>query len=200
MLPETVIAKYYEPYTRLWNILVTHSRSVADLAVAIVDAHPELAADRQFVFEAAMLHDIGIIGTNAPDLGCFGDKPYICHGTIGSEMLRSEGLPLHALVAERHTGSGLSLDYILANDLPVPHRDLLPVSVEEKIVCYADKFFSKTKHLTVMKSYEKALKSCAKYGDESRERFLDMDKLFRIPEIKPSEPDNAQTQNITTEK
>ncbi len=180
---EAIIARHYVPASRLWDILVTHSRSVARLAVAIVDGHPELGADRDFVFEAAMLHDIGIIGTNAPDIDCFGDKPYICHGTIGSDMLRADGLPRHALVAERHTGSGLPLAYIEANDLPLPHRDLVPLSVEEQIVCYADKFYSKTKHLTVMKPFEKALRSCAKYGDDSRDRFLAMDQKFRISSI-----------------
>lgn len=95
-------------------------------------------------------------------------------------MLAAIGLPRHALVCERHTGSGLSLDYIVSNNLPLPHRDLLPTSIEEKIVCYADKFFSKTKHLTDMKTYDKALKSCAKYGLESKNRFLEMDAMFRI--------------------
>lgn len=184
MPPESVIEQFYERGSRLWDILVTHSRCVADLAVAIVDSHPEAGADRGFVFEAAMLHDIGIIGTDAPSIFCFGNRPYICHGTIGAEMLRSVGLPRHALVAERHTGSGLALSYIIENDLPLPRRDLLPVSVEEKIVCYADKFFSKSKRLTEMKSFDRALASCAKYGDDSRDRFLAMDALFRIPIIK----------------
>ncbi len=183
MSPESVIGRFYEPGSQLWNILVTHSRCVAGLAVEIADAHPEAGADRQFVFEAAMLHDIGIIGTDAPSIFCFGSRPYICHGTIGSEMLRDVGLPRHALVAERHTGSGLSLQYILANDLPLPHRDLLPVTPEERIICYADKFFSKSRNLAEMKSFDRALASCAKYGDDSRDRFLAMDEAFRIPRI-----------------
>lgn len=183
MDPESVIEQFYERGSQLWDVLVTHSRCVADLAMAIVDAHPEAGADRRFVFEAAMLHDIGIVGTNAPSIFCFGERPYICHGTIGSDMLRSVGLPRHALVAERHTGSGLSLAYIIENDLPLPHRDLLPVSAEEKIVCYADKFFSKSKRLTEMKSFDRALASCAKYGDDSRDRFLELDSLYRIPAI-----------------
>lgn len=183
MDPEQVIAQFYDRGSKLWDILVTHSTCVADLAVEIVSAHPELRTDRQFVYEAAMLHDIGVIGTDAPDIFCYGDKPYICHGTIGAEMLRSLRLPQHALVAERHTGSGLSLAYILANNLPLPHRELLPVSVEEKIVCYADKFYSKSKNLTKRKSFERALRSCAKYGDDSRDRFLAMDQMFHIPAL-----------------
>ena len=34
---------------------------------------------------------------------------------------------------------------IISQHLPIsPPRDLLPESVEEKLVCYADKFFSKS--------------------------------------------------------
>lgn len=181
---EAVLRNFYEPGSKLWRILVTHSESVARLAVSIVDEHPELGADRDFVYEAAMLHDVGIVRCNAPGIECFGELDYICHGTQGSEMLRSLGLERHALVSERHTGSGLTLQYIVDANLPLPHRDLVPLSVEEKIVCYADKFFSKTKHLIEMKSHAKALKSCAKYGAESEARFLEMDALFRTPSIK----------------
>ena len=58
---------------------MVHSRSVADKAIAIANAHPELIIDKQFVEEAAMLHDIGIFRTNAPGIQCFGTEPYICH-------------------------------------------------------------------------------------------------------------------------
>ena len=139
MAPVGVLAVLFERGSRLWDVLLTHSQCVADLAVAIVDAHPEAGADRQFVYEAAMLHDIGIIGTNAPAIFCFGDSPYICHGTIGSEMLRGAGLPRHALVAERHTGSGLLLSYIVENNLPLPRRDLVPGSPEGFVLTFEEK-------------------------------------------------------------
>lgn len=50
--------------------------------------------------------------------------------------------------------------------LPVPHREMLPVSMEEQVICFADKFFSKT-HLDREKTVEGARKSIAKYGDGS---------------------------------
>ena len=52
--------------------------------------------------------------------------------------------PRHALVCERHTGAGLSLKDIMDQKLPVPPREMLPVSMEEQVICFADKFFSKT--------------------------------------------------------
>ena len=181
--PLDIISHYYDEGGKAWEILVTHSRCVADLAVRIAEAHPELGADISFVREAAMLHDIGICKTSAPSIYCFGDADYICHGILGSEMLRSEGLDRHALVAERHTGSGISKEYIAANGLPLPLKDFFPVSIEEQVVCYADKFFSKSKNLTEQKSWERALRSVSKFGEESRLRFLEMDSKLRIEGI-----------------
>lgn len=172
-----IINKYYPKDNELKHILIVHSRKVADKALEIVDKHPELGADRQFVEEAAMLHDIGIFLTDAAGIQCFGDKPYICHGTLGAEIMLKEGYPRHALVCERHTGTGLSLADIERQQLPIPHRDLLPVSIEEKIVCFADKFYSKTK-LNKEKTIEAALASVAKFGDESASRFTDWIKIF----------------------
>ena len=92
-------------------------------------------------------------------------------------MMRQEGFPRHALVCERHTGAGLSLQQIIGQQLPVPHRDLLPVSIEEQVICFADKFFSKTK-LDRKKTPEEALQSLEKFGEEGTRRFRSWMALF----------------------
>ena len=138
-----LIDKYYPQDNELKHILNVHSRSVADKALWIAGKHPELNLDTVFLEEAAMLHDIGIFLTHAPGIQCFGTEPYICHGYLGAGLVRKEGFPRHALVCERHTGAGLSLKDIMDQKLPVPHREMLPVSMEEQVICFADKFFSK---------------------------------------------------------
>lgn len=172
-----LIDKYYPEDNELKNILITHSRSVADKALQIVEKHPELHADKTFVEEAAMLHDIGIFLTDARGIYCFGTEPYICHGYLGADLLRNEGFPQHALVCERHTGAGISLESIIQQQLPIPHREMIPVSIEEQIICFADKFFSKT-HLDREKSMEKALKSISRYGEDGIGRFNKWCELF----------------------
>ena len=172
-----IIQKYYNGNPELLKILLKHSKAVADKAIAIAEAHPELPIDRQFVMEAAMVHDIGIIKTNAPDIQCFGTEPYIRHGVLGAEMMRAEGFPLHARVCERHTGAGLSLNEIEEQSLPLPHEDLLPETLEEKLICYADKFFSKTR-LDREKTLEQAERSVAKHGEEGLRRFKEMEEIF----------------------
>lgn len=165
-----IIDKYYSDNNELRNILLTHSRSVADKALDIAERHPELMLDKTFLEEAAMLHDIGIFMTDAPSICCHGRHPYICHGYLGSELMSSLGYERHALVCERHTGAGISLRQILEQNLPIPHRDMIPVTNEQIVICFADKFFSKTS-LDNEKSVDKAIKSLSKYGEEGVERF-----------------------------
>ena len=170
MNPIVLIDAYYPEDNERKHILLVHSRLVAEKALRIADGHPELNLDKDFLYEAGMLHDIGIFLTNAPGIFCFGDQPYICHGYLGADLMRREGYPRHALVCERHTGAGLSLDDIIAQNLPVPHRDMLPVSMEEQVICFADKFYSKT-HLEREKTVEKARKSISNFGNVGLERF-----------------------------
>ena len=129
MNPLDIIAKYYPVGSEAYRILVIHSRSVADKALAIARMHPEMNLDLTFVEEAAMLHDIGIFRCNAPDIDCHGN------------------------------------------------RDFMPETLEEQLICYADKFYSKTK-LDKEKSVEKVKQGLSKYGNETVERFDNWCKLF----------------------
>lgn len=172
-----IIEKYYPKDSEVYRILVTHSRHVADKALILARLHPEMNLDLTFIEEAAMLHDIGVFLCNAPDIACHGEAPYICHGYLGADLLRKEGYPRHALVCERHTGTGLSLEMIEQRNLPLPRRDMRPVSLEEQIICFADKFYSKTK-LDKEKSVEKIKQSLGKYGNETVDRFENWCKLF----------------------
>lgn len=146
MDPVDIIGEFYHRNSPLFTLLANHSRQVADKALEIASGLlPHLSPDLQFIETAAMLHDIGIIKTRSPAIGCTGDRPYICHGYLGREMLDTLGLdPAYGLVAERHTGAGITRDNILRSGLPLPPRDMVPLSLEEKIICCADKYFSKS--------------------------------------------------------
>ena len=193
MIDYQAIIDYYYPEgenPQLREILMRHSRAVAEKAVKIVDAHPELGADRDFVYAAAMLHDIGIVKCDAPGIHCYGTEPYLKHGVIGASLIEAYPQPLPegngvgkanneplnnnsssapgfsslqggdrgrlSRVCARHTGTGLP--------------GLEPETVEEKIICYADKFFSKTK-LDREKTFEEARQSLMKFGEEGVKKF-----------------------------
>lgn len=177
MNPLEIINKYYNQDSQLYNILVNHSNSVTQKALNIANQHPELHIDQDFIKEAGMLHDIGIFMTNAPRIHCFGEYPYIAHGYLGHDLLVKEGYPRHALVCERHTGSGLTIEEIISQKLPIPHRNMQPQTIEEKVICFADCFFSKT-HLEEEKPVDKVAADLAKYGEKSAKQFLEWCNLF----------------------
>jgi len=177
--PLEIISKYYQPDSPAFFMLIEHSRMVVSKCLKIAEQIRYLNPDISFLKEAAMLHDIGIIFTDAPDIGCYGARDYICHGHLGRELLEKEGLPRHALVCERHIGIGLGIGDILKQKLPLPSRDMLPVTLEEKIVCYADKFYSKkTGFLHIEKPIEEVREGVRKYGADKLQRFDDMTFLF----------------------
>lgn len=187
---QKIIDKYYPEGSRLRDILMVHSRGVADKALSIYDSLPEEMKrempQREVVEAAAMLHDIGICKCDAAGIDCFGTEPYICHGTIGAKLLRAgavewgisaDEIEPYARVCERHTGAGLTADDIRRQNLPLPERDLMPETTMEKLVCYADKFFSKT-HPEQEKALEKVRRSMQKFGEASLMRFEELHTLF----------------------
>jgi uncharacterized protein len=81
------------------------------------------------------------------------------------------------LVCERHTGSGLTKEEISHNELPIPCIDMLPISLEEKLICFSDKFYSKSK-LDKEKTVDQIKHSLSKHGEDSLIRFEELLKLF----------------------
>ena len=198
---QKIIDQYYgEGNSELKSLLLLHSRAVADKALRICDAHPEFGLDRDFIEVAAMLHDIGIIRCDAPKIHCHGTEPYIRHGILGAEMLSSLLTPHSSLltphstlltshftlhtsrICQRHTGAGITRAEIAAQWLPLPLPDddsepYMPETLEEKLICYADKFFSKTRP-DHEKTVEEAERSLAKFGEAGVQRFREWARLF----------------------
>ena len=173
-----IINYFYADEEALKDVLLKHSGQVKDKALAILDAS-NLAVDEKIVAAGSMLHDIGIIKCHAPSILCNGKENYIAHGIIGAEMLRSYGrengidLEIYARICERHTGSGLTAEDIKNQHLPLPEQDFLPETAAEKIICLADKFFSKSGDMAE-KPFEAVRRSMAKFGDDSLRRFDDL--------------------------
>jgi len=175
--PREIIHRLYHGHRKAEHILLSHSEAVSRKALEVARLVPHLEPDLKFIQEAALLHDIGMIRTSAPMLGCHGDLPYICHGVEGRQILESHGLHAHALVCERHVGVGLTVKDIKANNFPIPEYEMLPISVEEKIVCFADKFFSKIGG-TREKTVQEVRSSISRYGEDKIREFDSMLSLF----------------------
>lgn len=80
--------------------------------------------DMELCRVGGLLHDIGRVKSYSID-----------HGVIGAEMLKDH--PILARIAESHIGGGIDKEEAERVGLPV--KDYAPISIEEKVVCYADK-------------------------------------------------------------
>ena len=178
MTYQEIIDKYYPAGTKCRGIFLQHSRQVADKALDIARRR-NLDISLDDVETAAMLHDIGIFLTNAPDIDCHGTEHYIRHGILGAELLRKEGVDeAIARVAERHTGAGLTIDDIDRQQLPLPRKDYMPETMLEKLICYADKFFSKSGTMQE-KSLDKVRASMARHSADNLTRFNELYEMFK---------------------
>lgn len=171
------ILKYYPEDSELRRLLILHSEQVAKRALKICEKHPELNLNRDFILEAALIHDIGILLTDAPGIHCHGTLPYLTHGVQGAALMRNEGREDLARICERHTGTGLTAENIRTQGLPLPECDLLPETLEEQVICYADKFYSKS-HPERERTIEQTAKSLEKFGSQGVEKFLTWAQLF----------------------
>jgi uncharacterized protein len=179
MNPIDIISEFYDSGSRAYKVLIQHGKQVANKAIEAAGKVPHLAPDLNFIREAAMLHDIGIFLTDTPELDCTGSYPYVCHGYLGRTILENKGLPAHALVCERHVGVGITAEDIKRHNLPLPERDMVPISIEEQVICFADKFFSKNGNMVVNeKSVENILSHLERYGPDKAAYFQTWVQLF----------------------
>lgn len=172
-----IIDKYYPTDTPLRQIFIKHSCQVADKALNVAQ-DLNLDLDTNIIRAAAMLHDIGIFLTNAPDIECHGEEPYIKHGILGAEILRREGIDeIYARVAERHTGAGITIADIDQQSLPLPRLDFCPKTKLERLICYADKFYSKSGDMKE-KDIERIRRSMSRHSQETLDRWLALESEF----------------------
>jgi uncharacterized protein len=150
------------------------AKKALSAAARVADLNPDL----EFIEEASMLHDIGIFLTDSPEIGCHGASPYIMHGVLGRKLLEDHGLLRHALVCERHVGVGLTVEDILSQGLPLPLRDMTPRSLEEELICYADKFYSKSPQSARERSAEEIVDRLARFGDRHATVFRNWLRRF----------------------
>jgi len=80
--------------------------------------------DVALVRVGGMLHDIGRCVTND-----------VSHGVEGGKIVRALREEELARIVERHVGGGIKAGEIAG----FPKRDFMPETLEEKVVCYADK-------------------------------------------------------------
>ncbi len=109
--------------------IVLHCRTVKNVALALAEAFRKRGydVDEDAVRVAAMLHDIGRSRVQT-----------VRHGLEGAEIAEKEGAGKKVSeIIQRHVGAGLSPEE--AKSLGLPDLDYIPRTLEERIVCFADK-------------------------------------------------------------
>lgn len=123
--------------------IIKHSILVADIAREIVSSfNPKIKVDLHLVEIGALLHDIGRSVTHG-----------VKHGSVGAEMLEKLGYPSSLVsLVRNHVGAGIPREEAIT--LGLPPIDHLPTTIEEKLVCYADKLASGSVHVPLEKALE----------------------------------------------
>jgi len=126
-----------------------HSEKVADKAIEIAQKIKKVKVDMNLIEIGALLHDIGRTKTH-------GFK----HALIGGKILKHRGLSVKlARICETHILGGLDKED--AKKLGLPERDYLPSTLEEKIICLADKHMAGTREVTIQERFNRWFR---KYG------------------------------------
>ena len=124
--------------------VVVHSKAVSTMAVKFAKAckNKGLTVDVKLVEVGALLHDIGRSKTHD-----------VTHAVVGVEIARSLNLPDSIVsIIERHIGGGISSDE--AKKLGLPVMDYFPVTLEEKLVTYADKLIESSNVVPIERTIE----------------------------------------------
>ena len=181
-----ILRHFYPEETPLRTLLLKHSTQVRDKALDLLRRSPDpTVCDESEVVRAALLHDIGVGRCHAPSILCEGEANYMAHGLIGGQMLREYGtahnldLERYAHVCERHTGAGLTAEDIRTQNLPLPPCDFLPETPLERLVCLADKFYSKSGAMQE-KPFARVRQEMARFGEACLRRLDDMAAQFGV--------------------
>ncbi len=125
--------------------VINHSKAVAELALetANVLKNKGFKIDFELVEIGALLHDIGRSKTHS-----------IHHGVVGAEIVKSAGLPEPLVyIVKRHVGGGITTSE--AAEFGWPKDVYVPVTLEEKVVSYADKLIEKGKRASIEVTIQK---------------------------------------------
>ncbi len=119
--------------------VIQHTQAVSALAVELAG---QLQAknhkvNMELVEIGALLHDLGRSQTHSVD-----------HAIVGAKLAQQEGLPEELVcIIKRHVGAGITSEE--AQWLGWPKDSYIPQTLEEKIVCYADKRIDGNKRIPI---------------------------------------------------
>ncbi len=135
--------------------VIQHCEAVANLAIETAEAIQKRGGvvNLELVEVGALLHDLGRSKTHS-----------VNHVVLGAEIAANAGLPTSVIaIIKRHVGGGITAPE--AEKLGWPRDNYVPVTLEEKIVSYADKLIETSERvpieMTISKLREERLEAAA---------------------------------------
>jgi uncharacterized protein len=123
--------------------------------------------DEKSILRGAILHDIGRSKEHS-----------VRHGFLGGEILRKDGYDRKVIkIVENHVGGGI--DKQECAKLGLPERDFIPTSLEEKIVCLADKYVEDNQIKPLQETISKFDKILGE-GNKANKRILKIKKEIEL--------------------
>lgn len=125
--------------------VMKHSVTVNKIALKISEAllAENVPLKTPIINAGSLLHDIGRTRVND-----------ISHGVVGGEIIARLGYHNDIKrIAETHVLGGFTV--IEAQELGLPARDYRPVTLEEKICCYADKLCIEDRQVSLKYRFQK---------------------------------------------
>ena len=141
--------------------VINHCLAVTELALETANMLKGrgLEIDFTLVEIGALLHDIGRSKTHT-----------VHHAVVGAEIARSAYLPDSVIsIIQRHVGGGITAEE--AEKLRWPKDVYVPITLEEKVVSYADKRIENSKRASIGITIEKLSKEIG-YGAAERVQKL----------------------------
>jgi uncharacterized protein len=152
--------------------IIAHCNAVTDYALDLA-AQLEIKGQEvniDLVEAGGVLHDLGRCKTNTVD-----------HGVVGGQFAEQLGLPQEVVnVIKRHVGAGITDQE--AQAMGWPKDNYMPQTLEEKIVCYADKRIDDGKNVPIKREIKKLQKAGKPEAAERVRRLhLEISKLLGNP-------------------
>ena len=125
--------------------VINHCKAVTELALKTAKCLEErgLKIDFAIVEIGALLHDIGRSKTHT-----------VHHAVVGAEIAKSAGLPNSVVsIIKRHVGGGITASE--AKELGWKKDIYFPITLEEKVVSYADKLIENGERAPIEVTVEK---------------------------------------------
>lgn len=129
-----LLLDYLTPPNVISHLILT-TQTALNIAKNLKEQNKPIDCD--FILAGALLHDIGRCRSHR-----------LNHGIIGAQILREEGLADElARIAENHLFGGITK--YEAKELGLPFQDYIPVTLEEKIITYADNISKKESLISI---------------------------------------------------